>query len=201
MGRQMFLEADDDGNGLMDKPEFEALLSTNMMDSLFAKLDIHIKKEELLETWDMLDVSGEGVLTVDEFVDGLAYLQEETISTRHIVVIDYSIKRLNLNMGTRLKALKSKVSMWRKRNQCLLDTLRQQEQVHQQQNIALWLWQQWAMRSDPSSFPADLQILAGQQMGLGPPSVGASPGVTNDTSPTGVSPDRDGGSQSPSNQA
>jgi len=158
--RAMFLAADEDGNGLLDKEEFRALLETDQLKELLTTLEIHVKKEELYDMWDTLDVAGTGVLKLDEFVDGLAYLQEDQIMTRHIAGIDYSIRRLEVDLRRRFDTLREKISAWRIRSQILLDALQQEEQVQHQQNLALLMWLQWALRREPGSFPPELQELA-----------------------------------------
>mmetsp|Transcript_23893 Transcript_23893/g.65094 ORF Transcript_23893/g.65094 Transcript_23893/m.65094 type:complete len:503 (-) Transcript_23893:40-1548(-) len=158
--RAMFVTGDEDGNGLLDKTEFQQMLETEQLNELLTSLDINVKKEELFEMWDTLDVVGSGTLTIDEFVDGLAYLQEDQIMTRHIANLDYGIRRLSSDLESRFCSLTLRVSEWRAQNQMLLDALQQEERVQQSQALALSVWVQWAVKKDPSCFPPELQDLA-----------------------------------------
>lgn len=158
--RAMFVAGDEDGNGLLDKTEFESMLETEQFKELLTGMEIHVKKEELHEMWDTIDVAGGGVLTIDDFVDGLAYLQEDQIHTRHIADLDYRIRRLISDLETRFETLTAVVKDWRAQNQLLLESMLQEERVQHSQTLALCVWVQWAVKKDPSCFPSELQDIA-----------------------------------------
>eukprot|EP00416_Gambierdiscus_australes_P025889 CAMPEP_0171078830 /NCGR_PEP_ID=MMETSP0766_2-20121228/14880_1 /TAXON_ID=439317 /ORGANISM="Gambierdiscus australes, Strain CAWD 149" /LENGTH=514 /DNA_ID=CAMNT_0011535985 /DNA_START=53 /DNA_END=1595 /DNA_ORIENTATION=+ len=158
--REMFESADEDGNGLLDKAEFQALLETDSLKELLDTLEIHVKKEDLDEIWDMLDVARTGVLTIDEFVDGLAYFQEDQICTRHIAGLDFGIRRLEADLLKRFDSLKSTVNSQLEQNKVLLDALEQEEKVDKQQTLVLSLWLHDTTNKDPDSFPTDVKEVA-----------------------------------------
>mmetsp|Transcript_92700 Transcript_92700/g.276461 ORF Transcript_92700/g.276461 Transcript_92700/m.276461 type:complete len:502 (+) Transcript_92700:111-1616(+) len=158
--KAMFETSDEDGNGLLDKPEFEAMLETEQLNELLATMEIPVTREEFFQMWDTLDVAGTGVVTITEFVDGLAYLQEDEIQIRHIASLDFSIRRLSSDLERRLHGLTVRIQEWRAQKRVLLEVLQQEEEVSQQQSFALHCWLQWAVKTDPGSFPPDLQDLA-----------------------------------------
>mmetsp|Transcript_108254 Transcript_108254/g.337358 ORF Transcript_108254/g.337358 Transcript_108254/m.337358 type:complete len:488 (-) Transcript_108254:343-1806(-) len=171
--RAMFVESDEDGNGLLDKTEFQGMLQTDHLNQLLNNLEMHVKKEELSEMWDTIDVAGTGVLTIDEFVDGLAFLQEDRIMTRHVATLDYNIRRLSRDLEKRLRSLTRRVQEWRAQNSIFMDALEHEDWVQRQQNLALFFWLQWAVRKDPGSFPSNLQDLALRKAERRPPSLPA----------------------------
>jgi len=148
--REMFVDADEDGNGLLDKDEFNDMIESARLHETLLTLNISIHIEDLYKTWDMLDIRGAGVLTIDEFVDGLAWLHEDAVSTRRIASIDYDIRKLSQSLRNKLGRLMRKITVTRKQNQKLLHTLRCQEQAKVEQVNALKLWQQWNAGRDLS---------------------------------------------------
>lgn len=157
--RQAFRDADEDGNDLLDKKEFEELVESEALTKLMGKLDVSIVKEDMTKTWDMLDVTKEGVLTIEEFVDGLSWLQEG-LCTRHVATLRYGIQRFTKQVEHRMGRLEDRVARCRRQNEVLLSSLRKQEQVQRQQCLALYLWQQWAVRNDPHAFPPEVRAQA-----------------------------------------
>jgi len=147
---ESFLEADEDGNGLLDKEEFSALMQKEFVHKQMKDLGIHLTHEELFKAWDMLDIDESGELTIEEFVTGLSYLQEG-LSTKHIVNVDYSLKRVTVRCEDRMAKIHNTVKDIVRQNEDILTRLRTREQNHEaqeQHELNLWLWQQWALRSD-----------------------------------------------------
>lgn len=152
--RKAFQESDKDQNGELDKEELEDLLESHNLKKVFEACDIAVQKDDLKKRFDMLDVADTGVLTIDEFVEGLAWYQEG-LSTKHIVNLDYSVRRLSMTFEGKIDRLELKVTNLRKRSGAILDRLRKQNQVYYQQHMALHAWQEWAVQNDPKAFPSE----------------------------------------------
>lgn len=170
--RNIFIDADTDGNGFLDKEEFGVMLETDALHQALVMLEItgH-NKEDLYTAWEMLDIKGIGVLTSDEFVDGLSYLDEEGPATRHIVDIDYSIRRLQNKLESKASVLRDRIAAWRKSNEVLLAVTRKEEEVHRDEALALWAWRQWALKEDAGSFAPDVRQRALEEVQQGLPTV------------------------------
>mmetsp|Transcript_158892 Transcript_158892/g.505973 ORF Transcript_158892/g.505973 Transcript_158892/m.505973 type:complete len:504 (-) Transcript_158892:106-1617(-) len=93
--RNSFLAADEDGNGVLDMGEFSSLISQDFVHNRMKELGVHMSREELFKAWEMLDIDESGELTIEEFVTGLSTLQEG-LATKHMVSVDYSLKRVSL---------------------------------------------------------------------------------------------------------
>eukprot|EP00930_Biecheleria_cincta_P031747 TRINITY_DN22016_c0_g1_i1.p1 TRINITY_DN22016_c0_g1~~TRINITY_DN22016_c0_g1_i1.p1 ORF type:complete len:557 (-),score=100.87 TRINITY_DN22016_c0_g1_i1:251-1921(-) len=152
-----FEEADEDGNGLVDRNEFDQLLEEMNLAEMLQQLNIDVNKEELSRTWDMLDVSGNGVLTIDEFVDGLAFLGDAGVTTRHIVNVDYNIRKIAHRFSTRAGQLFAKLEKWRNEESALVKQVEEHEEVFKQQTELLSLWRSWVLNKHPDSLPAGLE--------------------------------------------
>jgi len=87
-----FMYADADGNGFLDKDEFEMLINEDIVTKKMDELGISIPHEELAHTFDMLDVDENGELTIQEFTMGLSQLQQ-SISIKHVLSINYALQR------------------------------------------------------------------------------------------------------------
>lgn len=147
---ESFLEADADGNGLLDKDEFSEMMQKEFVHKQMKDLGIHLTHEELFKAWDMLDIDESGELTIEEFVTGLSYLQEG-LSTKHIVNVDYSLKRVTVRCEDRMSKIHGTVKEIVRQNEDILAKLKLKEQQSEQQEqheLTLWLWQQWALRSE-----------------------------------------------------
>eukprot|EP00930_Biecheleria_cincta_P002293 TRINITY_DN103307_c0_g1_i1.p1 TRINITY_DN103307_c0_g1~~TRINITY_DN103307_c0_g1_i1.p1 ORF type:complete len:543 (+),score=90.80 TRINITY_DN103307_c0_g1_i1:164-1792(+) len=158
-----FREADQDSNGLVDREEFEALLEEMNLAEMLQQLNIPVTKDDLYRTWEMLDVSERGVLTIDEFVDGLSFLGENSVTTRHIVNVDYNIRRIAHKLFFRVNRLFRKLEIWRSEEVNLVSQVAAHEVVLRQQTELLSLWRVWASKEHPGSFPAQLEGAARAQ--------------------------------------
>lgn len=144
--RDAFLDADADGNGLLDKEEFQALMEKDFVTKQMKALGILLSQDELMKAWDMLDVDDSGELTIDEFVDGLGHLQEG-LATKHIVNVDYSLKRVERQVEERLSGIQQAMTAVQDQNSVILDVIKTQEQSDSVHQPSLWLWQRWAASS------------------------------------------------------
>jgi voltage-gated sodium channel len=152
--RDAFFDADSDGSGDIDRTEFDAFLQSETLEKLFKSLEISFHKEEMRQTFDILDISRSGTLKIEEFVEGLASYQEG-LSTKHVVTLDYSVRRLAANFDSKISVIERNVETLMKRNAVLLENMRKQEQVYQQQHCAIYAWQQWALQKDAKAFPVE----------------------------------------------
>jgi len=92
--RKCFIHADSDGNGVLDKQEFTALIQEEIVTRKMEDLGVIIQHEELQDTFDMLDVDESGELTIDEFTVGLSQLQQ-SLGIKHVLSINYAIQRIH----------------------------------------------------------------------------------------------------------
>merc|ERR1712039_397038 len=140
-----FVEADDDGNGYLDKEEFESLIGKPEVHRHMRELGIHLTQDELLKAWSMLDIDGNGELNIEEFVTGLSYLQEG-LATKHILNVDYSLKRVAVNCENRMQKMASLVAQVVGQNEEILRHLENGQDS--QSNVNIGLWQHWALQHE-----------------------------------------------------
>lgn len=142
--RQAFVEADADGNGLMDKDEFTTLIHKEEVVERM-KNGSSLTPENLMTVWDDLDSSRTGELTIDEFVSGFAMMGEQ-FSTKHLANFDYSLQRASAATMARIGHLHENLISVQRRNQRLLLELREQGQRRRDVANQLWHWRTWAMQ-------------------------------------------------------
>lgn len=148
-----FTKADTDGNKMLDRQEFEEMISQpKILDDMTRMNDVFISKDYLVKCWEMLDDDNSGSLSIDEFVVGLSSLQED-ISTKHVVHMDNSLKRVSLKAESHLEELKKRAAEMRAQNTAVLSSLREQEEMLDRQLYSLSCWQQWAATKNPGSAP------------------------------------------------
>jgi len=140
--KECFLGADEDGNGVLDREEFVKLMGQERIVKEMRRLGISLTQEEFLKAWEMLDIDNSEELTIDEFVSGLSYLHE-ALCTKHVVNIDYSLKRVSARLDQRIDGLLDDMHELKKQNNEIIDCLNTQEQMATHQSLSLWLWQQW----------------------------------------------------------
>merc|ERR1712224_188016 len=95
-----FLDADADGNGVLDQEEFIALMGKTSVHKEMTRLGIEFTPEWLHGVWEMLDIDGSGELKINDFVVGFSYLQEH-LATKHLVSMEYSLKRISTNFAAK----------------------------------------------------------------------------------------------------
>jgi len=144
---ETFVEADADDNGLLDKEEFSALMEKDVVLRRMKELGIHLTPEELFKAWAMLDIDESGELTIEEFVTGLSYLQEG-LATKHILNVDYSLRRVAVKCEDRMDKITNVVDRIVKQNEDILGQLGKQENSTDQRELSFWLWQQWALKHE-----------------------------------------------------
>lgn len=140
--RYAFHQADADGNETLDKNEFTLLTKKDYVVERMKELGIHLSEADFQKAWNMLDIDGSGELSIEEFVNGFSALHE-SLSTKHVVNIDYSLKKVSFEMETRLDRLESSIAHLRAQNEEMRESLNTQERMRDAQSLSLWLWQQW----------------------------------------------------------
>jgi hypothetical protein len=153
--RTTFYEADTDGNGLLDRDEFDALMDQDNVTKEMARLGVNMNDEDLRKAWEMLDIDDSGELTIDEFVSGLSYLQEG-LSTKHVISIDYSLKRVAIRLSLMMDNLKVDIDDVRDLNEQIVESLQKHEDNCEQMQLFLWLWHQWSKEHDPNAVPLNM---------------------------------------------
>jgi len=164
--RDAFKKADTDGNGLLDKEEFETMMKKEFVVEQMRNMGFTMTEEEILKAWDMLDIHRKGELTIDSFVSGLSYLQEK-LSARHVMNVSYLLKRVSRRLDASIQNLLKELDGLSDQNNAIVHCIHSQEQLRDQQEMTIWLWYQWMRRHDPKAVkganpvrPAKLQETA-----------------------------------------
>jgi len=71
---EILLAMDEDGSGFITQDEFDKALDTDAVHNLMASLQLEVHDVENL--WTMMDMNGDGVVSIKEFVDGMVKLKE-----------------------------------------------------------------------------------------------------------------------------
>merc|ERR1711879_1097452 len=120
--RECFSHADTDGNGVLDSKEFAALIDNEAVTTKIRELGVTLPTEELRLAFNMLDVDEDGELTIDEFIHGLALLQQ-TLNTKHVVLLDYNLQRMQVQLVHKFQTIDTAMSASHKKNENILRSL------------------------------------------------------------------------------
>ncbi|CAE7778262.1 Catsper1 [Symbiodinium microadriaticum] len=104
-----FVNADTDGNEVLDHQEFATLIKDPQVVAKMEDLGVTLPLQELEKAFAMLDVDEDGELSIDEFTSGLSQLQE-TLNTKHVVSLDYGLQRVSTQVTKRLEHLEHTVT-------------------------------------------------------------------------------------------
>lgn len=167
--REAFKKADSDGNGLLDKEEFETMMKKEFVAEQMRHMGFTMTEEEIVKAWDMLDIDRKGELTIDSFVSGLSYLQEK-LTTRHVMNISYSLKRVQRRIEVCVGTLLTELDGVSEQNAAIGQCMDCQDKLREQQQLCVWLWYQWMRKYDPKAVkdanplrPAKLQAAQAAQ--------------------------------------
>merc|ERR1739848_183603 len=136
--RDAFLDADIDGNGMLDMDEFKDMMQNDEVHIQMKELGVQMSHDELMELFNLLDVDDSGELSIDEFVDGLGYLQEG-LSTKHIVNVDYSLKRVEKRVETGIETVTDLMQHVIKQQAAILARIDSQGKLHDGQRAGIWM--------------------------------------------------------------
>jgi len=136
---ESFRAADEDGNGMLDMGEFSALISQEFVHQRMRELGVHMSQEELFKAWEMLDIDESGELTIEEFVTGLSTLQEG-LATKHMVSIDYNLKRVALKTEIGLENATEKLEVLMRENEQLIDQVNDREEEPDLDEALFVIW-------------------------------------------------------------
>jgi len=145
--RDAFKKADADGNGLLDKEEFETMMKKEFVAHQMRSMGFTMSEDEMLKSWDMLDIERKGELTIDSFVSGLSYLQEK-LTTRHVMSISYLLKRVQRRLEHCIRDLVTELDALSDQNKAIVQCMDRQDKLADQQHLNLWLWYQWMRKYD-----------------------------------------------------
>jgi len=148
--RKCFYDFDSDGNEVLDKDEFAALMQGASMQQHMQTVGLDMTLDAMRQAWIMLDVDGHGQLTIDDFVEGLSYLQE-TLSVKHIISIDYSVKRTSVRLEKCLDKLLDELIQVGYQSKTIVDFLGNQDILREKLNVELATWRAWAAKNNPSA--------------------------------------------------
>jgi voltage-gated sodium channel len=146
-----FIASDADGSGTLDKEEFSNLIEQDFVLKRMKELGIHLTVPELYKAWDMLDVDESGELTIEEFVTGLSYLQEG-LATKHIVHVDYSLKKITNKAEAKLDEIAAKLAEVTANSAKITACLSKQDRFYNSARQPTLLWQQWVLNSEFREF-------------------------------------------------
>lgn len=147
--REAFVQADADGNGLLDKEEFLDLIHKDeVIERMKMAGESSLSPEDLLSVWDSLDSNGVGELTIDEFVSGFALLSEG-LSAKHIATFDYALQKASVKVLKRIETLTDSMTELRSRNDRLLTDLQKASLRRKQFEQQFSLWRTWALQQSP----------------------------------------------------
>lgn len=142
-----FKEGDADGNGEMDREEFEALVQQSRVIREMQRLGAGFTADELNRAWAMLDFEDTGIITIDAFVEGLSYLMD-TLSTRHILSVDGKVKRSGYKVSKALSKLSEELLVVQEQNKEILELCKEEELWQQEQDSFLDVWKKWVQVND-----------------------------------------------------
>merc|ERR1719329_1286657 len=159
--KDAFTEADEDKSGTLDRAEFDAMIKSPFVLRQMRRLGVHLTMEDMNKAWEILNVDEEGNLTIDDFVEGLTFMQQD-LTTRHVMDIDYSLKRVSTRLEDRIDRLNVTLAEIRQQNEDITQCLRSQAELCNQADMSLWLFHQWCGKHDPKALTSgDLsQLLA-----------------------------------------
>lgn len=153
--KDAFTEADEDKSGSLDRAEFEAMIKSPFILRQMRRLGVHLTMEDMHKAWEILNVDESGNLTIDDFVEGLTFMQQD-LTTRHVMDIDYSLKRVSTRLEDRVDRLNATLAEIRQQNEDIVQCLRSQEELGNQADMSLWLFHQWCSKHDPKALTSDL---------------------------------------------
>mmetsp|Transcript_39173 Transcript_39173/g.121449 ORF Transcript_39173/g.121449 Transcript_39173/m.121449 type:complete len:395 (+) Transcript_39173:367-1551(+) len=158
--RQSFVEADVDGNGVIDKEEFDALIQKESMLNRMSQEGVGVTVDDLQKAWETLDnTSGRcGELTIDEFVTGFLTLSKG-ISTQDIAHVDYTLRKVGGSAAVRIQRLHKLVQNVKASNDQVIEALVKQRALQAEQLACMGIWRQWALERDPKAIPQHSQQL------------------------------------------
>uniref|UniRef100_A0A7S2HVB5 EF-hand domain-containing protein n=1 Tax=Zooxanthella nutricula TaxID=1333877 RepID=A0A7S2HVB5_9DINO len=158
--RHCFTQGDTDGNGVLDREEFEVLVKHPRVIREMQTLGATLTGDELCSMWNMLDVEEQGFLSADAFVEGISYLQD-TLTTKHIMNIEGKIKRVGYRIDKALGALSEDARVVREQHWQIQELFSESEDMREWSEELLKAWEEWAKTCDSKSYLAAQAILAG----------------------------------------
>merc|ERR1712048_1070735 len=88
--RRIFIHSDKNGDGMVTFAEFESVMSQTDVQHYLSSLDLEIDEYKMLFT--LLD-DGDGIITYDEFIDGLSRLKGQA-RTLDMVALQLDLKKV-----------------------------------------------------------------------------------------------------------
>lgn len=134
-----FVRADTDGNHVLDKDEFTALMQQPSMVQQMKAHGIHLQESDLVRTWDTFDIDESGELTIDELVLGFSYLQEN-LAMKHVANVCYTLKHFGVKTDSNMDGLQESADELASQQEKVTDGLLQ-DCRRQQDRWALFLKQ------------------------------------------------------------
>uniref|UniRef100_A0A7S0FAJ3 EF-hand domain-containing protein n=1 Tax=Pyrodinium bahamense TaxID=73915 RepID=A0A7S0FAJ3_9DINO len=154
--RDAFIEADVDGNGVMDREEFDSLIKKDSVKNYMSQQGVGVSVDDLEKAWETLDASAgrTGELTIDEFVTGFLTLSKG-ISTHDIANVDYSLRKTSSAAACRIQRLIELVRGIKARNEEVISALEKQSAMQQEQWTCMELWRGWVLEQNGKWAPND----------------------------------------------
>mmetsp|Transcript_41287 Transcript_41287/g.119423 ORF Transcript_41287/g.119423 Transcript_41287/m.119423 type:complete len:527 (-) Transcript_41287:120-1700(-) len=147
---EAFTKADTDGNGFLDKNEFETMMKKDFVAEQMQQMGFTMTEDEIMKAWDMLDVDRAGELTIGSFVNGLAYLQEK-LTTRHVMNLHYLLRKVSRRLDMCIADISQQLEGLHEENEAIASCLLSSEASQEQGQLHTWLWYQWMRKRDPKA--------------------------------------------------
>mmetsp|Transcript_3060 Transcript_3060/g.5381 ORF Transcript_3060/g.5381 Transcript_3060/m.5381 type:complete len:184 (-) Transcript_3060:99-650(-) len=132
-----FMKADRDRNGVLDREEFQVLMSQQPMRQELKFHGISEEERDLMKIWEMFDLDASGELTIEELVDGFSLLQE-ILATKHVASIGYSLQRFRHKFETDMKGLEDGAEKLQQQQQEIFQHIVNQQTATQEQWAQIW---------------------------------------------------------------
>merc|ERR1719473_1671586 len=109
---QYFMEADQNGNGELDRAEFEGLIRRPEVQGHLSNLNVSQNEAESL--FEVLDVDESQTISIDEFIEGIVRSQGN-LTPKHLMTLQYDLHKLmrssNLNLEDALDEVYERIEV------------------------------------------------------------------------------------------
>lgn len=129
---EQFLEADEDGNGALDRDEFQTFMTRPSMKAQMRARDLMLEDRDIDLCWETFDHHATGLLEIMDLVDGFALLQEG-LATKHVAEIGYYLKHFGRKCDQTMNTLEADMDKMIEKQDEVLRHVHRQQQLYQEQ--------------------------------------------------------------------
>eukprot|EP00747_Dinoflagellata_sp_TGD_P023378 gnl/TRDRNA2_/TRDRNA2_129765_c0_seq4.p1 gnl/TRDRNA2_/TRDRNA2_129765_c0~~gnl/TRDRNA2_/TRDRNA2_129765_c0_seq4.p1 ORF type:complete len:501 (+),score=99.03 gnl/TRDRNA2_/TRDRNA2_129765_c0_seq4:33-1535(+) len=149
---EAFAAGDTDGNGLLDLSEFQEMMEQEEVRRQMKDMGVLMSTEDMEKMFvKHLEVLATDQLELDEFIAALSYLQEG-LAAKHVVNIDYSLKRLSWKLDKSLGELQVRLQDVVVQTEAIVTCVRRIEEKSKAQEAAMTSWQKWVLGPQAKEF-------------------------------------------------